>query len=61
MAEFLYTDYKYLFIISGMILLVAMIGAIILTLNQSKGNKYQDIYSQNNRSIRNSIMLKNIV
>ena len=42
----LYTEYFYLFQISGLILLVAMIGSIILTLRQRDGVKKQDIYKQ---------------
>ena len=51
----LYTKYVYLFIIASLILLVAMIGAIILTLNQKLKNRYQDIYTQTNREINESI------
>tara|TARA_B100001123_G_C14902211_1_gene864298 strand:+ start:223 stop:618 length:396 start_codon:yes stop_codon:yes gene_type:complete len=42
----LYTDYFLLFQISGLILLIAMIGAILLTLRKSKGIKKQNIYKQ---------------
>ena len=38
----LYTDYVHLFQISGVILLVAMIGAIVLTFRTRKGVKTQD-------------------
>ena len=46
----LYTDYIHLFQISGLILLVAMIGAIVLTLRQRDGVKKQDISLQNFRN-----------
>ncbi len=45
-GNILYTDYFLLFQLSGIILLVAMIGAIYLTLRKSKGTKKQNIYKQ---------------
>ena len=42
----LYTDYFLIFQISGIILLVAMIGAILLTLRKRKDAKKQNIYKQ---------------
>lgn len=42
----LYTRYVYFFQASGMILLVAMIGAIVLTLRHKEGVKRQDIGAQ---------------
>tara|TARA_B100001013_G_scaffold208695_1_gene126761 strand:- start:215 stop:535 length:321 start_codon:yes stop_codon:yes gene_type:complete len=42
----LYTDYFLLFQLSGLILLVAMIGAIFLTLRKRKDIKKQNIYQQ---------------
>ena len=46
----LYTRYVYFFQISGMILLVAMIGAIVLTLRHKERVKRQDIATQNART-----------
>ena len=46
----LYTDYIHYFQIAGMILLVAMIGAILLTFRQRKGIKRQDVSKQVNRT-----------
>ncbi|MBT3902922.1 MAG: NADH-quinone oxidoreductase subunit J, partial [Pelagibacteraceae bacterium] len=43
----LYTDYFYLFQISGLILLVAMVGSITLTLRDRGQVKRQNISSQN--------------
>ena len=40
-SQVLFTKYIFLFIIAGMILLVAMLGAILLTLNQNYLNKRQ--------------------
>ena len=45
----LYTDYIHLFQISGMILLVAMIGAIVLTFRQRTGLKRQSYFKQISR------------
>jgi NADH-quinone oxidoreductase subunit J len=45
----LYTDYIHIFQLSGMILLVAMIGAIVLTFRQRSGVKKQSYFSQISR------------
>ena len=45
----LYTEYIHLFQISGMILLVAMIGAIVLTFRKREGVKRQNYFSQISR------------
>ena len=49
LGQVLYTDYIHIFQISGMILLIAMIGAIVLTLRQRDGVKKQNISIQNFR------------
>jgi len=59
-GEILYTDYFYLFQISGIILLVAMIGSITLTLRDRGKVKRQDINSQNNLDSKNAIEKKNV-
>ena len=59
-GEILYTDYFYLFQISGIILLVAMIGSITLTLRDRGKVKRQDINSQNNLDSKNAIEKKKI-
>ncbi|MEO1544931.1 MAG: NADH-quinone oxidoreductase subunit J, partial [Pseudomonadota bacterium] len=46
----LYTDYIYFFQAAGLILLVAMVGAIVLTLRQREGVKRQSIAAQNART-----------
>ena len=46
----LYTDYIYYFQIAGMVLLVAMIGAIVLTLRSRPGVRRQVISVQNART-----------
>ena len=45
----LYTDYIHIFQLSGMILLVAMIGAIVLTFRKREGIKRQSYFSQISR------------
>jgi NADH-quinone oxidoreductase subunit J len=42
----LYTDYIYYFQAAGLVLLVAMIGAIVLTLKHRVGIRRQDISAQ---------------
>jgi len=49
LGEILYTDYIHVFQISGMILLVAMIGAIVLTFRQREGIKIQSYIKQISR------------
>jgi NADH-quinone oxidoreductase subunit J len=46
LGQILYTDYVYAFQIAGLVLLVAMIGAIILTHRQRVGVKRQNIAAQ---------------
>ena len=49
LGQILYTDYIHIFQISGMILLIAMIGAIVLTFRQRKGVKKQSYLKQISR------------
>jgi len=51
----LYTDYIHIFQLSGMILLVAMIGAIVLTFRQRSGVKKQSYFSQISRERDKSV------
>tara|TARA_B110000196_G_scaffold149148_1_gene128852 strand:- start:1149 stop:1781 length:633 start_codon:yes stop_codon:yes gene_type:complete len=53
----LYTDYIHIFQLSGMILLVAMIGAIVLTYRQRSGVKKQSYFSQISRERVDSVAL----
>ena len=46
LGDLLYTDYIFFFQIAGMILLVAMVGAIVLTLRHKEGVKRQSISAQ---------------
>ena len=56
----LYTDYIHLFQLSGMILLVAMIGAIILTYRKREGLKRQSYFSQISREKIDSVDLVDV-
>ena len=49
LGQVLYTDYIHVFQLSGMILLVAMIGAIVLTFRQRMGVKKQSYIKQISR------------
>ena len=49
LGAILYTDYIHIFQLSGMILLVAMIGAIVLTFRQRSGVKKQSYIKQISR------------
>ena len=53
----LYTDYIHLFQLSGMILLVAMIGAIVLTFRKRTGIKKQSYISQISREKNDGVEL----
>jgi len=56
----LYTDYFYLFQAAGLILLVAMIGAICLTLRQRDGVKRQKISDQVSRPRGETVEIKKV-
>ena len=59
-GSILYTDYIHVFQLSGMILLVAMIGAIILTFRQRTGLKRQSYFSQISREKIDGVELVNV-
>ena len=56
----LYTDYIHIFQLSGMILLVAMIGAIVLTFRQRSGVKRQSYFKQISREKYEGVELKEV-
>jgi NADH-quinone oxidoreductase subunit J len=56
----LYTDYIHIFQLSGMILLVAMIGAIVLTFRQRSGVKRQSYFSQISRERSDGVELVDV-
>ena len=55
-----YTEYFYLFQASGLVLLVAMIGAIVLTLRHREGVKKQRIGQQVSRRREDSIEVRDV-
>ena len=57
LGSVIYTDYVHLFQISGMILLVAMIGAIVLTFRERSGVKRQSYFKQISRERNDGIEL----
>ena len=56
----LYTDYIHLFQLSGMILLVAMVGAIVLTFRKRTGLKRQSYLKQISRERDDSVSLVDV-
>ena len=56
----LYIEYIHIFQLSGMILLVAMIGAIVLTFRQRPGVKKQSYFSQISRERSDGVELINV-
>ena len=59
-GNILYTDYIHLFQLSGMILLVAMIGAIVLTFRKRTGIKRQSYFSQISREESDGVTLVDV-
>jgi NADH-quinone oxidoreductase subunit J len=57
LGQVLYTTYFLYFLIAGLILLVAMLGAIVLTLTFDKKARTQTIYRQVSRNFNNAIFL----
>jgi len=51
----LYTDYVYVFQAAGLVLLVAMVGAIVLTLRRRPGVRKQKISEQVNRRVADTL------
>ncbi|TKT79084.1 NADH-quinone oxidoreductase subunit J [Aquamicrobium sp. LC103] len=60
LGDILYTDYVFFFQIAGLILLVAMIGAIVLTLRHKPNVKRQDISAQVRRTPETAIEVKKV-
>ena len=56
----LYTDYIHVFQLSGMILLVAMIGAIVLTFRKREGIKRQSYFKQISRERNEAVELVDV-
>ena len=60
LGQVLYTDYIHVFQISGMILLVAMIGAIVLTFRKRVGVKTQSYIKQISRERSDGVSVLNV-
>ncbi len=60
LGDILYTDYLFYFQIAGLVLLVAMIGAIVLTLRHKPGVKRQSISAQVARTPATAIEIKKV-
>jgi NADH-quinone oxidoreductase subunit J len=56
----LYTDYLVHFQLAGLVLFVAMIGAIVLTLRKREGVKRQDVSAQVGRTRKQAVELKDV-
>ena len=55
LGRILYTDYIFLFQAAGLVLLVAMIGAIVLTLRDRKSSRHQNIRQQTGREVADTL------
>ncbi|GHC60400.1 NADH-quinone oxidoreductase subunit J [Limoniibacter endophyticus] len=60
LGDVLYTNYVYFFQLAGLVLLVAMIGAIVLTLRHKPGVRRQDISTQVARTPETAIEIKKV-
>ncbi len=60
LGRVLYTDYVFLFQAAGMVLLVAMVGAIVLTLRRREGVKRQRVKDQLGRIRAEAVELKKV-
>jgi NADH-quinone oxidoreductase subunit J len=59
-GQVLYTDYLLVFQMAGLVLFVAMVGAIVLTLRHRAGVKKQDIAAQVGRRRSEAVELKDV-
>ena len=55
LGRILYTDYVFLFQAAGLVLLVAMIGAIVLTLRDRTTSRHQNIRQQTERKVADTL------
>ena len=60
LGNIIYTDYILLFQLSGMILLVSMVGAIVLTFRQRDGVKRQSYFRQISREREEGVEVVNV-
>lgn len=59
-GQVMYTQYFLLFQLSGLVLFVAMIGAIVLTLRHREGVRKQDVGRQVARNAKKAVELKDV-
>ena len=57
LGRIIYTDYVFLFQTSGAVLLVAMIGAIVLTLRDRRTSRHQSIRAQTERTAADTLVM----
>ncbi|MEI6558453.1 MAG: NADH-quinone oxidoreductase subunit J [Rhodospirillaceae bacterium] len=60
LGHVLYTQYVYLFQASGLILLIAMVGAIVLTLRSHAHTRHQNISDQINRRAEDVVAIRQV-
>src|SRR4051794_25624646 len=60
LGRILYTDYIFLFQAAGLVLLVAMIGAIVLTLRDRRTSRHQVIRTQIGRTVAETLEIMSI-
>jgi NADH-quinone oxidoreductase subunit J len=60
LGQLLYTRYFFFFQMAGLVLLVAMIGAIVLTLRHKEGVKRQNISEQNARTPATAVEVRKV-
>jgi NADH-quinone oxidoreductase subunit J len=60
LGHILYTDYVYYFEVAGLVLLVAMIGAIVLTLRKRPGVRRQSVWRQVSRTPADAMTLHDV-
>ena len=60
LGQILYTRYIFFFQMAGLVLLVAMIGAIVLTLRHKEGVKRQNISEQNARTPATAVEVRKV-
>jgi len=60
LGRILYTDYILAFQMAGLILFVAMIGAIVLTLRRRPGVRRQKVSAQHSRKVEDALEIKKV-
>ena len=60
LGRLLYTDYVFLFQSAGLVLLVAMIGAIVLTLRDKQTSRHQSIRVQTERKVADTLEMVDV-